>query len=102
MEQQSFYGQIDLAILGDIVRKQPELVKIVTGKDGKTRKFIDVYFNPRQTPSNYGHTHYMKVGVKKVEARQDVNYYIGDFKPKEPQQQQERAATSADVDDVPF
>lgn len=99
MEQTSYYGQIDLAILGDIVRKQPNLVKVVTGKDGKTRKFIDVYFNPRQQADNYGRTHYMKVAVKKEEAKEGLRYYIGDFKPNE---KQEREAKAEDVDNLPF
>lgn len=95
----SYYGSIDLAQLGEIVRQQPSLVKVVTTKDGRTRKFIDVYFNPRKEASQYGHTHYLKVGVKKAEEKDNLRYYIGDFKPVEPN---ERPATDEDVGDIPF
>lgn len=99
MEQTSYFGSIDLAQLGEIVRTQPNLVKVVTTKDGRQRKFVDVYFNPRKETSQYGHTHYLKVGVKKDEAKEGLNYYIGDFKPNE---QQEREATQEDLEQLPF
>lgn len=99
MEATNYYGQIELNTLGDIIRKHPSLVKVVTGKDGKQRKFIDVYFNARKEPSSYGHTHYMRVGVKKEDRQENVNYYIGDFKPSE---NQEREASADDVKDLPF
>lgn len=103
MEGTNYYGQIELNALGDIVRNHPELVKVVTGKDGKQRKFIDVYFNQRQQPNNYGYTHYLRVGIKKDEKKEGVNYYVGDFKPSDNQgQAQEREAKSEDVNDLAF
>lgn len=99
MEATNYYGQIELNALGDIVRQHPNLVKVATGKDGKTRKYINVYFNARQQTSDHGHTHYMKVAVKKDEAKEGLRYYIGDFKPNEPS---EREASTEDVKDLPF
>ena len=95
----NLYGSIDLAQLGEIIRKQPNLVKVVEGKDGKKHKYLDVYVNERKEASQFGKTHYLKVAVKKDDAQEDVNYYVGDFQVNEPK---EREATSEDVKDMPF
>ena len=91
------YGQIDLAVLGDIVRAHPEAVKTFTTKDGKTHKCINITIGERKTPSTYGHTHFLKVGV-----------FVGDLKPsqqaeppKQAQPAQQQTTTKKD-DDLPF
>lgn len=103
------YGQIDLAVLGDIVRNHPEAVKTFTTKDGKTHKCINITIGERKTPSTYGHTHFLKVGVKKEQQKQGLNYFVGDLKPSqqaEPPKQAQPAPQQMPPkkgdDDLPF
>ena len=103
------YGQIDLAVLGDIVRAHPEAVKTFTTKDGKTHKCINITIGERKTPSTYGHTHFLKVGIKKEQQKQGLNYFVGDLKPsqqaeppKQAQTQPQQMPPKKGDDDLPF
>ncbi len=79
----SLYGAIDLTVLGELVRKHPQLVREVSFKDGTTHKFINIDINERQQPSDRGATHYMKCSCKKDLQVQGLKYYIADLKPSQ-------------------
>ena len=52
---------------------------ITTANNGKKYLNVDIY--ERRFPSQYGHTHYIKVGIRKELQKEGVNYFIGDLKP---------------------
>ncbi len=111
MEQQalsSYYGSIDLTRLGQIVRQHPELVKTVNFRDGTQHKFINIDIAPKQQSDQYGNVAYLKVGCKKAEQRQGLNYYLADLKLSQHQQATPQPAPTAQEqpmpvnDDLPF
>jgi hypothetical protein len=79
---ENLYGQIELTQLGEIIKANPSSVKVVTDKNGVQRKYLNIYINERQQVGKYGHTHYIKVGVKKEEQKDGVNYFIGELQPQ--------------------
>jgi len=85
---ENLYGELDLTLLGQIVRQHPEAVKKVTLKDGTTHQLLNINVYARQQVDQYGRTHYIKAGIKKAEQKQDVNYYIANLKPSNSNQQQ--------------
>ncbi|MBQ6286249.1 MAG: hypothetical protein IJK73_01160 [Bacteroidales bacterium] len=64
------------------------------GKDGK--KYLPVYIGQRRQPSQYGHTHFVKVYVPKDRREEGVEYFIGEAKPSEYQTQQSRVLAGAE------
>lgn len=54
---------------------------ITVGKNGK--KYLNIVVNERRGVSQYGMTHYVKAYVKKDQAKEGVNYYIGELKPSD-------------------
>lgn len=62
--------------------------------DDKGRKYINVNIRQRRQPSQWGHTHYIKVDARSVDP-DNQNFYIGDLKPSkwQPEQQQAQNAT---------
>lgn len=100
MSTPNLYGSICLT---DIPK---ELIQV--GKNGK--KYLPVNISARRTPSQYGHTHYIKVAAKKGAVSADTNLYIGDLKPSEfqPDGQATPAPTARPTppppadDDLPF
>lgn len=88
---ENLYGTIDLTKLGNVVRQHPELVRSVQFKDGTTHKLLNVDIRQRQVQDQYGNAAYMKVGVKKAEERQGVNYYLGDLKVSQYQAEPQQA-----------
>lgn len=100
---ENLYGEIDLTILGQIVRQHPEAVRKVKFKNGTTHQFLSINVNARQQTDQYGRTHFIKAGIKKAEQKQDVNYFIADLKPSnsqqqtQPQPQQSGAQAFADI-----
>lgn len=97
---QNFYGSIDLAVLGNIVRTHPNSVRVVTDVNGNTHKYINIDVYERKEVGKNGDTHYIKAGIKKEDKRDDFNYFIGNLKPS--QYQEEREATAEDMGDMPF
>ena len=104
----NLYGQLDLTILGRLVRNHPSLVRKVTFKDGE-HQLLNVNVNERQQPSEKGHTHYIRASVKKEEMVQGENYYLGDMKPStfgnnpaQPQTQKPVQNVNDDGNDLPF
>jgi hypothetical protein len=59
---------------------------ITTGKNGK--QYLNIELRERREPSQYGHTHYIKQVAKAEQRKEGVNYFIGDMKPSQYQQQQ--------------
>ena len=49
-----FYGQLDLTKLGDIARKNPELVKKVQFRDGREHQLLNVSILAKDEPDQYG------------------------------------------------
>lgn len=89
MAQQNFYGSIDLAVLGNIVRTHPQSIRVVTDTNGNVHKYININVYERKEVARNGDTHYIKAGVKKEEKRDDFNYFIGNIKPSQPQEERE-------------
>lgn len=106
---ENLYGTIDLTKLGNIVRQHPELVREVTFKNGEIHKVINVNINQKQQEDQYGNVAYVKVGVKKDDEKQGLNYFLGDLKvskfgtEQKPQQQAQYYAPSPNSEnDLPF
>lgn len=112
---ENLYGNIDLTLLGKIVRQHPELVRKVKFKDGEHQLLnIDVF--GRQQPDQYGNVAAIKASCKKDQRKEGTNYYIANLKVSDYQdggQQQQSAVPNgtvadngADVavesDDLPF
>ncbi len=70
-----------------------EFIRI--GKDGK--KYLPVYIGQRRQPSQYGHTHFVKVYVPKDRREEGVEYFIGEAKPSDYQTQQTRVMAGAEA-----
>lgn len=107
----SYYGMLDLTKLGEIVRKDPQAVKMVTFKDGSVHKMVDLAVNAKQQPDKFGNVAYVKVSVRQSDQKQGVNYYLGDLKQSKfsnqngPQQQSpthQAQKSEENSDDLPF
>lgn len=82
----NLYGQLDLTMLGRIVRQHKELVKTVIFKDGEHQLInIDV-FAKRET-DKYDNVAVIKASCKKDEQRDGVNYYVANLKESKYQDQ---------------
>ena len=68
---------------------------IRTGKDGK--KYLPVYIGQRRQPSQFGHTHFIKVYVPKERREDGVEFFIGEAKPSDYQTQQTRIMAGAEA-----
>lgn len=64
------YGSI---CLSDIPKEA-----ITTGKNGK--KYLQINIGERRTPSQWGHTHYVRVYAKQDTLPEGTNLFIGDLK----------------------
>lgn len=87
----NLYGQLDLTKAGIIAREHPELVKHIKFKDGE-HLLLNVSLFSLQNPDDYGNTETLKVRCKKDEQRKGVNYYLGNFKNGEKNEQQPQPA----------
>lgn len=88
------------------IKNYPELIKVVSCKDGVTRKYLNISVIERKEPSQYGKTHFISCAPKKDERQDGKNYILGDLKRYEPKPQQAAAPTPAPTgnatDDLPF
>lgn len=66
---------------------------ITVGKNGK--KYLNIVVNERREVSQFGMTHYVKAYVRKDQAVEGRNYYIGDLKPSDYQNNGNTAAPAA-------
>ena len=105
---ENLYGNLDLTVLGNLVRQHPELIREVDFKDGKHKLLnIDVY--QKQQQDQYGNIATIKASCKKDQQKQGVNYYLANLKVSQyqnnsQQQTQQPAPPLAPQDDsdLPF
>ena len=83
---ENLYGSIDLTKLGNVVRQHPELVRNVQFRDGSVHKILNININQKYQTDQYGNVASVKVGVRRSEERQGVNYYFGELKISQHQQ----------------
>lgn len=94
-----------------------ELIKAVTCKDGKVRKYLSISVVTKKTPQTFTnngtprtYTHFISCAPKKEERKEGVNYILGDLEthmfnnaPLAPTVEQINAAPPAQHnDDLPF
>ena len=113
------YGQINIDKLGEILKAQPDLIKVVEFKDGTKARMVNFSVFSTKEPDKFGNTIAVKVNCPKDKVRQDVNYYFGKMKEAEDkpsskhsaqQEQQEHqektgqhpGAQQFDPEDLPF
>lgn len=105
---ENLYGQLDLTVLGKLVRQHPDLVKKVNFRDGEHQMInIDV-FN-KQQQDQYGNVATIKASCKKDQQKESLSYYLANLKVSQYQnsnQQQQAAAPQSnaggDDSELPF
>lgn len=107
----NLYGQLDLTMLGRIVRQHKELVKTIMFKDGE-HQLINIDIFAKKEVDKFDNVATIKASCKKDEQRDGVNYYVANLKESkyqdQNQSQQAQAApqsqqTDADKNDgLPF
>ena len=105
----NLYGQIDLTVLGKLVRQHPDLVKKVNFKDGE-HQLINVDIFEKQQQDQYGNVATIKASCKKDQQKEGLSYYLANLKVSQYQndnQQQSRPQAAApqsqnDDDNLPF
>lgn len=105
----SYYGQIDLTKLGKVVKEHPEAIREAQFKDG-VHKFVNIEVKEKQAPDQWGNIAYAKVGIKKEQQKDSLNYFVADLKKSNfdsapvQEQPQRQAAPSVgnDKEDLPF
>ena len=105
----NLYGQLDLTVLGKLVRQHPDLVKKVNFKDGE-HQLINVDIFEKQQQDQYGNVATIKASCKKDQQKEGLSYYLANLKVSQYQndnQQQSRPQAAApqsqnDDDNLPF
>lgn len=104
----NLYGNLDLTVLGNLVRQHPELVRIVDFKDGK-HKLLNIDVFEKQQQDQYGNIATIKASCKKDQQKQGVNYYLANLKVSQYQnnsqqqtQQPVQQPVLQDDSDLPF
>ena len=106
----NLYGQIDLTVLGKLVRQHPELVRKVNFKDGE-HQMINVDVFEKQQQDQYGNVATIKASCKKDQQKEGLSYYLANLKVSQYQndnQQQSRPQAAPapqsqnDDDSLPF
>lgn len=69
--------------------------KAVKASNGKI--YVNIEVVEKREVGRYGDTHFVSVSCKKDERKDGVNYYVGNLKPS---QYDEQSATQADVTDL--
>lgn len=82
-------------LYGSICLSDIDKSLITTAKNGK--QYLNIELRERREPSQYGHTHYIKQVAKADLRKAGVNYYIGDLKPSQYQQQAPQQAPQQQV-----
>ncbi len=84
----NLYGQLDLTVLGKLVRQHSDLVKTVIFKDGEHQLInIDV-FAKRET-DKYDNVAVIKASCKKDSQKEGLSYYIANLKESKYQEEQQ-------------
>lgn len=111
---ENLYGNLDLTVLGKLVRQHPELVREVEFKDGKHQLLnIDVF--GKQQADQYGNVATIKASCKKDQQKEGLSYYLANLRisqyQNDNQQPQQRPASQqpapqnnagSDDSDLPF
>ena len=105
----SLYGQLDLTVLGKIVRQHPELIKKITFKDGE-HQLINIDVFEKQQQDQYGNIATIKASCKKDQQKEGVCYYLSNLKVsqyqnnnnQQPQQPAPQQTSDNGSDDLPF
>ena len=117
----NLYGQLDLTLLGKLVRNHPELVRKAQFRDGE-HQLIAVDISARREVDQYGNIANIKASCKRDEQKDGLNYYLANLKESKfqdgqqqqapPQQQpppfipqqpvQYQAQPESSTDDLPF
>lgn len=106
---ENLYGNLDLTVLGNLVRQHPELIRKVNFKDGE-HKLLNIDVFQKQQADQYGNVVTIKASCKKDQQKQGVNYYLANLKVSQyqnsDQQQSQQAApqqeSNGGTDDLPF
>lgn len=107
---ENLYGNLDLTVLGNLVRQHPELIRIVDFKDGK-HKLLNIDVFEKQQQDQYGNIATIKASCKKDQQKEGVNYYLANLKVSQfqnnsNQQQSQQPAPQQEsngvADDLPF
>jgi len=107
---ENLYGNLDLTVLGNLVRQHPELVRIVDFKDGK-HKLLNIDVFEKQQADQYGNVATIKASCKKDQQKEGVCYYLSNLKVSQyqnnsNQQQIQQPAPQQEsngvADDLPF
>lgn len=106
----NLYGQLDLTVLGKLVRQHSDLVKTVIFKDGEHQLInIDV-FAKRET-DKYDNVAIIKASCKKDSQKEGLSYYIANLKESKYQEEQQnqpqqqpvsQQGDAANSDGLPF
>lgn len=106
----NLYGQLDLTVLGKLVRQHSDLVKTVIFKDGEHQLInIDV-FAKRET-DKYDNVAVIKASCKKDSQKEGLSYYIANLKESKYQEEQQnqpqqqpvsQQGDAANSDGLPF
>lgn len=70
-------GQIDLTIIGRLMRENPNLIRKVNFKDGE-HQLLNIAISSMKQPDNYGND--LTVSCKPKDAPIDNKWYIGKLK----------------------
>lgn len=76
----NYYGSLDLTLIGQIVRQQPELVREAQMKDGSTHKFLNIDVLGKEAVDQYGNAASVKVSCKKEQRIDGVKYFVANLK----------------------
>ena len=106
----NLYGQLDLTVLGTLVRQHSDLVKTVIFKDGE-HQLINIDVFAKREIDMYDNVAVIKASCKKDSQKGGLNYYIANLKEskfqegQQSQQQQQPVSQQASTekkDDLPF
>lgn len=111
----NLYGQIDLTLLGELVRQHEDLARKVTFRDSSEHLMLDISIFTLQKPDRFGNTLTIKARCKKDEQIQGLTYYVGKLKdgeqgkqaqPEQPEQPEDDGQPSyhppVNPKDLPF
>ena len=107
---ENLYGNLDLTVLGNLVRQHPELVREVDFKDGK-HKLLNIDVFQKQQQDQYGNIATIKASCKKDQQKEGVNYYLANLKVSQYQNQNNQQQiqqpapqqeSNGGTDDLPF
>lgn len=85
--QSQFFGQIDLSRIALLMQQQAELKHVGHFQDGD-HLMLNVTINQLEQPDRFGNTHALLAYCRKDERKPELNYFIGNLRPSNNDQQQ--------------